>query len=277
MITHKVLMKYFGKQLIRNYKGYQSKLNSFDDEALLEVFKDTSPNRGVNIRSLINFPHKIRATYREGEDGESIIDIKQGYFLEKIITLYSYGHTEVYFKRIPNYSPSSEKSTKLYNLFMPEDFLIQYKDRNYTIGSKYLPCRFDEVTFLYFDSSKRLSYGLNITHKATKPSTVRDFNKLTEFNILQFEAKVKLLGKFHTQTLWRKAKALKSDIQPKYMELLGHIVKKRAEASDIINLLVITHNYVPPPLHQHNTSYLSRMFRKAMKKEKPYILAIMEY
>lgn len=260
MLTHKILMKHFGQTLKSNYKYYKKKVAA----AYTDNVQPPEP-KGISIRRLINLP-TLRAAYSEGEDGESFIDIL---FNDQVcVELTSYGHTVVYFRRFGR-SDKTERSTTLYNCFMPYDYLIQFERGHYTIGTELLSCRFEETTTISFNSSNQIKYGLNVM-KVSDSKIVKDrYDTFIKSESYQFGAALKLYGKTKVKMSKKRANGLLPEIKPKYMDILKTVVTGRGRVTDIINLLTITGV-------EFTELNGGEAFKKAMRKEEAYARALME-
>jgi hypothetical protein len=263
MLTHKVLMKHMGSRLKSNLKTETHKIKH---EGMIE-------RKGICLRQLINVPG-LRAIYKEGDDGESYIDILYSYPVyrkrHKIATLSSFGHLDVLFRRIGS-TRATDRSTLVYNYFLPEDYLVTFKNGNYEIGEKFVPARFDEVSTLMFGSNNTFKGGTNITPIATDPLTRKKYKALVTKTANHLSGQLKLLGKTKVSMLRRKAFALRSDIKPKYIAMLRGIIQQQVDVTTIINFMELTHSV---EFDHHNGH---KVFKAIMSQEAPYGLSLMEY
>lgn len=235
-------MKHFGKKLLTNSKNFAKKVESLDPNDPL-IDPSAFQNGGINLKSLFRIPGKIYAYLIEGDDGESYIHICYGPLgtsikqLELIAVLSSYNNTIIYFKRF--WFSQTERSTAIYNYLLPEDYLVEYVDHNYSIGKSLIPCRFNETSKILFNSKNEFVYGLNITPEFDSNEITKEYNDVVTNIVDEFNGQIKLLGRIKLEQLLRKAIGLHSDIKPQYAEILNRIVKQKHSITDLINLMTI--------------------------------------
>lgn len=260
MLTHETLMKYFGPALKKGYTTYQNKIADGKPAVQSKTF----------LRSICGFPG-VFAYYEEGDDGESYIEI--GYmrafkYEERIATLTSYNHRTIFFKRFQS-SKRIEKSTKIFNLFLPADFLISFSGGNYLVGDQFVPCRFNETSQLMFNSSNTLLMGTNLLPTAKKASTKKEYNDIVARQFVQVSGQAKLAGSLKLSMLQKKATALRSEIRPKYVNMFREILKQEANLTTFVNFLSILG-------YKFDPYTMPDIFEEAMRRERNYGLSILE-